>query len=76
MVVIQGPATKKVAKKANEIFDLIIVTGKINQETFKKIVDNEKLHTLNDKSKMQELLAEMTKPGDLILFANDAPNFI
>ncbi|WOE68795.1 UDP-N-acetylmuramoyl-tripeptide--D-alanyl-D-alanine ligase [Hydrogenimonas thermophila] len=67
---------EKVAKKANEIFDLIIVTGKINQETFKKIVDNEKLHTLNDKSKMQELLAEMTKPGDLILFANDAPNFI
>jgi len=67
---------EKVAKRADEIFDLIIVTSKINQPIFKKIVSADKLYTLNDKSKMEETLGELTRPGDLILFANDAPNFI
>ncbi|MCF6201238.1 MAG: UDP-N-acetylmuramoyl-tripeptide--D-alanyl-D-alanine ligase [Hydrogenimonas sp.] len=67
---------EKIAKKANEIFDIVIVTGKINRAIFKKCVDEDKLHLLEDKSKMQEYLAEVTQPGDLILFANDAPNFI
>ena len=34
------------------------------------------VYILKDKSKMQEVLAELTRTGDLILFANDAPNFI
>jgi len=67
---------EKVAKRAGEIFDLVIVTGKINRETFKMYVADEKLHFLDDKSKMEETLAALTRPGDLILFANDAPSFI
>ena len=67
---------EKVAKKADEIFDLVIVTGQLNKETFKMYVKADKLHFLEDKSKMEETLARLTKPGDLILFANDAPNFI
>jgi UDP-N-acetylmuramoyl-tripeptide--D-alanyl-D-alanine ligase len=67
---------EKVAKRADEIFDLIIITSKVNQPIFKKIVSTDKLYTLNDKSKMEETLGELTRPGDLILFANDAPNFI
>ncbi|BBG65788.1 UDP-N-acetylmuramoylalanyl-D-glutamyl-2,6-diaminopimelate--D-alanyl-D-alanine ligase [Hydrogenimonas sp.] len=67
---------EKVAKKADELFDLVIVTGKANRALFKKLVDSEKLYILEDKQKMQDVLAELTRPGDLILFANDAPNFI
>ncbi len=67
---------EKIAKKANEIFDLVIVTGRLNRAVFEKVVDKEKLHILDDKVKMQSTLAELTRPGDLILFANDAPNFI
>ncbi|WP_456451888.1 Mur ligase family protein [Hydrogenimonas sp.] len=67
---------EKVAKKADEIFDLVIVTGDLNKETFKMYVQADKLHFLADKAKMEETLAALTKPGDLILFANDAPNFV
>ncbi|NPA29036.1 MAG: UDP-N-acetylmuramoyl-tripeptide--D-alanyl-D-alanine ligase [Epsilonproteobacteria bacterium] len=67
---------EKVAKKADEIFDLIIVTGTLNRELFKKIVTPQKLHVLEDKSKMEATLAELTRPNDLILFANDAPGFV
>ena len=66
----------KVAQKADEIFDLIVVTGKLNRDIFKKYVDADKLRFLDDKSQMETLLAEITKTGDLILFANDAPGFI
>jgi len=31
---------------------------------------------LRDKSVMVDVLANQTKSGDIILFANDAPNFI
>ena len=67
---------EKVAKKADEIFDLIVVTGKLNRDVFKKYVNADKLRFLDDKSQMEALLAEITKAGDLILFANDAPGFI
>jgi UDP-N-acetylmuramoyl-tripeptide--D-alanyl-D-alanine ligase len=31
---------------------------------------------LSDKAALTEVLANQTKAGDIILFANDAPNFI
>jgi UDP-N-acetylmuramoyl-tripeptide--D-alanyl-D-alanine ligase len=31
---------------------------------------------LGDKSQMVKVLGEVTRVGDIILFANDAPNFI
>ncbi len=67
---------EKVAKRANEVFDLVIVTGKINRPVFKKFVEVDKLLFLEKKAELEQKLAELTKPGDLILFANDAPNFI
>ncbi|WP_457592556.1 Mur ligase family protein [Hydrogenimonas sp.] len=67
---------EKIAKKADEVFDLIIVTGRINRPVFKRFVKKEKLHFLEKKEDMEQMLAELTRPGDLILFANDAPNFI
>jgi UDP-N-acetylmuramoyl-tripeptide--D-alanyl-D-alanine ligase len=66
----------QVAKKANEIFDLVVVTGDLNYDIFKEYVDKDKLLKLESKDKMQEMLIEQTRAGDLILFANDAPSFI
>jgi UDP-N-acetylmuramoyl-tripeptide--D-alanyl-D-alanine ligase len=67
---------EKVAKKANEVFDVVIVTGGLNREIFARYVDAEKLDFLENKSDMEKMLAEKTRPGDLILFANDAPSFV
>ena len=66
----------EVAKKANEIFDIIVVTGELNYDIFKEYIDESKLIHLKDKSNFEEFLAKTTKSGDLILFANDAPSFI
>ena len=66
----------EVAKRANEVFDIIIITGDLNYHIFKEYIDVDKLYRLSDKSKMEEMLVTHTVAGDLILFANDAPNFI
>ena len=66
----------EVAKRANEVFDVVVVTGDLNYQIFKENVDADKLVKLESKDKMQEMLIEHTKAGDLILFANDAPSFI
>ncbi len=67
---------ERVAKRADDIFDLVIVTGSINRPVFKRFVSKEKLHFLEKKEDMEQMLADLTRAGDLILFANDAPNFI
>lgn len=67
---------EQIAQRANEIFDLVVVTSDLNYPIFKDNVEAEKLHKLASKDKMQEMLIEHTRSGDLILFANDAPSFI
>lgn len=64
------------AKAVNETFDLVIVTGSLNTHIFTSNIDKDKLIVLKEKSQMQTILASSTRVGDLILFANDAPNFI
>ena len=60
----------------NAVFDIVIVTGKLNSALFeRKLTVGQKI-ILPDKSALQKVLAEHTKSGDIILFANDAPNFI
>jgi UDP-N-acetylmuramoyl-tripeptide--D-alanyl-D-alanine ligase len=66
----------QVAKKANEVFDVVVVTGDLNYAIFKEYVDGEKLVKLSNKAGMEDMLVEQTMPGDLILFANDAPSFV
>ena len=66
----------EVAKRANEVFDLVIVTGDLNYAIFKEYIDPDKLKKLSSKDKMEEMLVTETMAGDLILFANDAPSFI
>jgi len=60
----------------NGVFDTVIVTGSLNAELFKKHLKVKNTTILQDKSKLTQLLANQTKSGDIILFANDAPNFI
>lgn len=60
----------------NKVFDTVIVTGALNAELFDKNLDVKYKIMLADKSKLTDVLAHQTKSGDIILFANDAPNFI
>lgn len=66
----------QVAQRANEVFDVVVVTGDLNYAIFKKYVDADKLVKLSSKAEMEEMLVEQTTVGDLILFANDAPSFV
>ena len=66
----------KLIHAINEVFDIVIVTGALNAELFEKTLKVQNKIILRDKSKLTEVLANQTKAGDIILFANDAPNFI
>ena len=66
----------QVAKRANEVFDVVVVTGDLNYAIFKEYIDTNKLVTLATKAEMESMLVEQTRAGDLILFANDAPPFV
>ena len=66
----------EIAKRINELFDLVIATGDLNYHIFKEYIDPEKLRKLPSKDMMEEMLVTETMAGDLILFANDAPSFI
>ena len=64
------------ANEINENFDFVIITGNLNTHLLSANIDESKLFILKEKKDMESTLAEKTKVGDLILFANDAPNFI
>jgi len=76
LVEVDDALNVQVAKRANEVFDVVVVTGDLNYAIFKEYVDPEKLVKLSAKSEMENMLVEQTMPGDLILFANDAPSFV
>ena len=67
---------ERIARRANELFDRIVVTGDLNYGIFRRIIASEKLRHLERKEEMEAMLVEETMPGDLILFANDAPSFV
>ena len=69
-------ANTTLAKKIDEVFDLVIITGKINVNILDSSIKKAQKILLTDKSKLQETLAEYTHAGDVILFSNDAPSFI
>ena len=60
----------------NRVFDIVIVTGSLNADLFDKHLHVKNKIILKDKTALTEILAYHTKEGDIILFANDAPNFI
>jgi UDP-N-acetylmuramoyl-tripeptide--D-alanyl-D-alanine ligase len=60
----------------NDVFDIAIITGSLNAESFDKHLRVPKKIMLADKATLTTVLGQSTKSGDIILFANDAPNFI
>jgi len=76
LVEVDDALNVQVAKRANEVFDVVVVTGDLNYAIFKEHIDAEKLVKLASKAEMEEMLVEQTQVGDLILFANDAPSFV
>jgi UDP-N-acetylmuramoyl-tripeptide--D-alanyl-D-alanine ligase len=69
-------ANVKFAKAVDDIFDIVIITGTLNANVLSQNLKKPKVYKLSDKSQLESTLARETKPGDLILFANDAPSFI
>jgi UDP-N-acetylmuramoyl-tripeptide--D-alanyl-D-alanine ligase len=76
LVEVDDALNVQVAKRANEVFDVVVVTGDLNYALFKEHIDADKLVKLSAKSGMEDMLVEQTQVGDLILFANDAPSFV
>jgi UDP-N-acetylmuramoyl-tripeptide--D-alanyl-D-alanine ligase len=76
LVEVDDALNVQVAQKANEVFDVVVVTGDLNYTIFKEYIDADKLVKLSTKAGMEDMLVEQTMPGDLILFANDAPSFV
>lgn len=66
----------ELAHKIDDTFDLVIITGSLNAKLFEKVIRKTQTIFLTDKNELQNVLAKETHIGDLILFANDAPNFI
>lgn len=64
------------AKAINENFDFVIITGSLNTQILSSNIDKNKVLILKDKTHFEKTLAQTTRVGDLILFANDAPSFI
>lgn len=64
------------AKVIDNIFDLVIITGKSNQEVLSQNIKKPEKLILNDKSKLQDVLKEHTFVNDLIIFSNDTPGFM
>jgi UDP-N-acetylmuramoyl-tripeptide--D-alanyl-D-alanine ligase len=60
----------------NKVCDVAIITGGLNAELFDKHLNVAEKIMLSDKSQLVKVLGERTRAGDIILFANDAPNFI
>jgi len=76
LVEVDDELNVQVAQRANEVFDVVVVTGDLNYAIFKEHVDADKLVKLASKAEMESMLVEQTVAGDLILFANDAPSFV
>ena len=76
LVEVDDELNVQVAQRANEVFDVVVVTGELNYAIFKEHIDADKLVKLASKAQMEAMLVEQTRAGDLILFANDAPSFV
>lgn len=64
------------ARRINDVFDLAIITGALNAEILDSNITKIEKILLKDKASMESILASNLKSGDLVLFANDAPNYV
>jgi UDP-N-acetylmuramoyl-tripeptide--D-alanyl-D-alanine ligase len=66
---------REVARKINEIFDLAIVTGRLNREILMEEITIPKV-AVNGKEELERVLAERVPAGSLVLFSNDFPDYL
>ncbi len=69
-------ANVQLAHAIDKVFDYVIITGSLNAKLLEKTITKTTTLILSDKRQMEEALIQHTNMGDLVLFANDAPNFI
>jgi UDP-N-acetylmuramoyl-tripeptide--D-alanyl-D-alanine ligase len=69
-------ANVKLAHTIDKTFDLVIITGDLNARVLQKTITKTLVIMLENKRDLEATLIEHTDMGDLVLFANDAPNFI
>ena len=69
-------SNQRLAEKIDTIFDLVILTGTINLNVLNEHIKKAEKIIIRDKATIESILAEHTRAGDLILFSNDAPNFM
>ncbi|MEF3192572.1 MAG: UDP-N-acetylmuramoyl-tripeptide--D-alanyl-D-alanine ligase [Campylobacterales bacterium] len=69
-------ANEEIAHLIDVTFDLAIITGSLNAALFKEKLKHPEVIILGNKETLTSILAEKTRLGDLIYFANDAPTFI
>lgn len=67
---------ERIAREIDSLFDIAIITGELNSKILASNISNAQKIILKDKANLNRVLAHSTRSGDLILFANDAPNFI
>jgi len=66
----------RLVEAINDVFDIVIITGDLNAKLFNMNITVQNKIMLKNKESLTDVLANQTKAGDIILFANDAPNFI
>ena len=64
LVEVDDALNVQVAQRANEVFDVVVVTGDLNYGIFKDYVEADKLVKLATKGEMEAMLVEQTRPGD------------
>lgn len=69
-------ANIELASEISKVFDVVIITGELNAKVLSEHIVGCKKIILKDKSAMENTLKATLRDGDLILFANDAPNYI
>ena len=69
-------ANKALALAIDEVFDVCVITGELNKKIISSNLSKSEVIILENKNELEHCLLENTQIGDLILFANDAPNFI
>lgn len=70
------PSNIELAKAIDEVFDLVIITGDLNSKLLSEHIKRPQKIILKNKTQLENILLTSTHKGDLLLFANDAPNFI
>ena len=66
----------RLALLIDKTFDIAIITGDLNSEILARNITNAQKIILRDKMNLNSILSSFSHSGDLILFANDAPNYI